>query len=87
MEPEILREGFDAILTKFLSENAISILFSLYILGGLADALEGVEGTNYVAVGVREVGKVIGIIVKIIEGALEAIKPKRNGTKKPEVKP
>ncbi len=71
----------DNSVTQFLTENAFTILITLYIFGGVSDALESVEGNTRAAKIIRAIGKFTGKIVDVFEGALEAVKPKRAGKK------
>lgn len=71
----------DNIVTQFLTNNAITLLLALYVLGGVSDAMESVEGNTRAAKISRAIGSFTGKIVDVFEGALEALKPKRAGKK------
>uniref|UniRef100_A0A6M3L114 Uncharacterized protein n=1 Tax=viral metagenome TaxID=1070528 RepID=A0A6M3L114_9ZZZZ len=67
----------DDILIKYLTDNALTLIFVLYILSGFADTMMGVEGVGKVRSILREIGFALNKVCLIIEGAIEAIKPKR----------
>ena len=72
----------DDILTKFLADNAITIILALYIIRGIGDVLDDIPGDHWLQIGIRGTGIVLGKLSDVVAGAIDAIKPKRNGKPK-----
>ena len=72
----------DDILTKFLADNAITIILTLYIVRGIGDALDDIQGDHWLRIVIRGIGVVMGKLSDVVAGAIDAIKPKRNGKPK-----
>lgn len=67
----------DEWLTTFIGNNTVTIIAALYFSGGIASALEGITGQGMTTKILRNVGHVLGKLVDIFEGTIDAIKPKR----------
>ena len=72
----------DDILTTWIAKNIITIFFILHIVRGIGDVMDDLEGTRWYQIMIRGIGTFLGKMSDVVAGAIEAMKPKRNGKPK-----